>query len=194
MIETASTSQFEYVGFWRRVAVAYLDSLILWPFFFLSFWADQWSFRLRLPWPSVAMAVIQFAITLFFVVRYGGPPAKLILRMRIVDVHGTFLDVSHAIRRDVINWMGFLLSLPALLSVVANIPTGYVPSDLKQAGDAYLKFGGIWGTVSEYWLLVIFLDVLVVCCNRRKRAAHDFLAGSFVITKRSYDEVKCLTI
>jgi uncharacterized RDD family membrane protein YckC len=191
MIETAITSSFEYVGFWRRVAVALLDLVIFSPLVLANIlWITPWSYRLRTPWPAVVPPVVQLLLMIFLVVRFGGTPAKLVLGMRIVDQAGVYLRVGRALLRDMITLLGSFFYLLVLIHVISSIPPNNVPANSKQRAQAYDRYAGGWYHNLQAGIAWVGIaDVLVVSCNRRKRAIHDFMAGSFVITKRSYDEV-----
>ena len=183
------TSHFEYVGFWQRVLVALLDTLMLSPLALTGIWTNVWSFRLRAPWLSVVPALTISLLTLFLVMRFGGTPGKLILKMRIVDRNGAYLRLRPALLRDFVNWLSIGASLLLLLHVMSVMPPNNIPGTMTQIGEALNQYGG-WRSRADTGIALLGVaDVLFVSCNRRKRAIHDFLAGSFVITKRSYDSV-----
>jgi uncharacterized RDD family membrane protein YckC len=177
-------------GFGDAQAVVLLDTLIFSPLVLANlFWITRWSFRLRTPWPAVVPPVVQLLLKLLFVVRFGGTPAKLVLGMRIVDREGFYLRVGRALLRDVIHWLSIFFYLLVLIHVISSISPNNVPANSEQRAQAYERYGGWWYHLQSEIGWVSIADVLVVACNRRNRAIHDFLAGSFVITKRSYDEV-----
>jgi len=65
-----------------------------------------------------------------------------------------------------------------------------VSAPTDEISQAYYNYWGNWGFgLVLLILLILIIDILVVAINRRKRALHDFIAGSFVITKRSYDAI-----
>jgi len=189
MTSISMTEHFVYVGFWRRAAVALLDLLILSPLVLSYVWIYQWSFRLRTPWPLVVPSAAAYLLTLYFVVRFGGTPGKLILGMRIVDRNGEYLRTGRALIRDLINWLSLAVWVMMLVQVMTTAPASANPSNIKQLGEVYKAYGGLWHDVSLSYGWIEIADVLIISCNRRKRAIHDFLAGSFVITKRSYDAI-----
>ena len=61
--------------------------------------------------------------------------------------------------------------------------------------DIYAACFAYWGDWESTLLPGVLMgarylaDVLTIALNPRKRALHDFIAGSFVITKRSYDAI-----
>jgi uncharacterized RDD family membrane protein YckC len=142
MISTGAASRFEYVGFWRRAIVALLDLLILSPLLLAFFWIDPWSFRLHAAWPSAVPSVAAYLLTLFFVVRFGGTPGKLILGMRIVDRNGAYLRLGRALARDSINWLSLVPWVILRMQVMEHIPAGDFPSSTKQVSDAIVAYGG----------------------------------------------------
>lgn len=181
---------FEYVGFWRRLAVVLLDALISLPLWPAQYWAIERSLSLRIPWPAMAVSVVWVLIATACVVRLGGTPGKLILGIRIVESGGRFLSVPTALRRGIFDWGYVLLYWLSVFHAIAVLPPSQSPINAWHASELHAQFGGIWNFLQEYYSLVSLADVLVVATNRRKRALHDFLAGSFVITRRSYDALR----
>ena len=47
------------------------------------------------------------------------------------------------------------------------------------------QHGGLALTLANTAFWFVYVDVLVVAFNKRKRAIHDFIAGSYVVTRRS---------
>lgn len=48
------------------------------------------------------------------------------------------------------------------------------------------EYGQPFTTIGMILPFSLYIDIGVVLLNRKKRAIHDFIAGSYVITKRSY--------
>lgn len=167
---TSGVDRFEFAGFWRRVATSFLDLLI---------WIVPWYVAGKyLPpgWDVVrylAFSAVYYPVTWFLIVRFGGTPGKLILGLRVVDGNGNYLSPVGAVKRDSLN---ILLCMP--LDLWLQWTGTDKASDLKS-----LVLTNLTG-------LILFVDVLGVAFNKRKRALHDFIAGSYVVTKRSLDRVR----
>ncbi|MBI4889407.1 MAG: RDD family protein [Acidobacteria bacterium] len=187
MPELSASTQFEYVGFWQRAAVLALDAVISLPLIPAHFWALQQSLRLRSAWPLALMCIAAGLYIPLCVWRFGGSPAKLLLRMRVVDASGAYLGFGRALLRSLLEWIDTLIYLFTVLQVLAALPPDYLPSSIWNAAETYAEFGGFWSQIHANWFYVWIADVCVVTTNPCKRAFHDFIAGSFVITKRSYD-------
>ena len=48
------------------------------------------------------------------------------------------------------------------------------------------EYGQPFSIVAMILAYAIYLDIGVILFNRKKRAVHDFIAGSYVITNKSY--------
>ncbi|MEP7365977.1 MAG: RDD family protein [Acidobacteriota bacterium] len=183
--------RFEYVGFWRRVGVALLDCVVFSPLMAAYYWFDLLllSFRLQSIWLHLLYFLAFYLPTLYFVTRFGGTPGKLMMGMRVVESSGQYLSLHRALRRDSIQYLSSTIHLLLLSQTIAALPNPVAVDSTAQVFEAFDRYGGWWNTADWVSGILPVMDVLVVCMNRRKRAIHDYIAGSYVITKRSYDRL-----
>lgn len=189
------TKKFEYVDFWPRVGAALLDSLIFFgPLGAVSWWIDSFNLSIRwlTPLPYLLdFLVLTFLPTLYFVMRWGGTPAKLILKMRIVDKHARYLGVGRFIRRDLLFCSFSVMQCTILFLFIQQIGRKLASTTSDQVSQAYTSYLGNFRLLIPMLILFLLLlaDALVLALSDRSRALHDFIAGSYVITKRSYDAI-----
>ncbi|WP_432408796.1 RDD family protein [Wukongibacter sp. M2B1] len=168
-------NHYDYVGFWARVGASILDTLILLPLAFIYLKGVNYARTNQAVWPMIVISCISFSYQLYFIVKHGGTPGKLITSIRIIDEHGSYLSPQKACIR----------LIPAIAnSIIGSISLFAIGLETKVA-ISLLK-----GLIS----LFVFVDVLFVAFTAKKRAIHDYMAGSYVVTKNSLSNENDKTI
>lgn len=175
-----------YVGPVRRVGAVLLDILVLTPLVV----AELWMQRLTSITASVSI-VLSFLVVVSYRVAFpailGGTPGKLILGIRITKPDGSPIGWGEALRREsvdiVLGALSVLGAVPAAWRVApseyAALASGAAVSALRKANQApwYPVVEGI----STAW---VWVDSGTILFNARRRALHDFIAGTVVVYKR----------
>jgi uncharacterized RDD family membrane protein YckC len=180
-----------FVGFWKRISAGLIDCAVFLPVILV--WII---FRHRVvAWevangniiPGLIWYIVSTIFGLWLVVRFGGSPGKLILGIRIVDVQGKYLSWTKAFRR----WI-----FPALITGVNNAlmrwkafstyPDSTPHSTSLEIKNLINEYGQPFAAIGIYLGGLALVDIIVIVLNRKKRAIHDFVAGSYVISKESY--------
>ena len=178
---------FEYVGFGWRVLAALVDAAIGFALMPVSITLMNYSWAHRTIIPGIAHSVIWTVFWMWLIVKFGATPGKMVIKARIVNANGEFLNWQRAFMRML--FPGLLISINSLLQRYhamnaappeASINTFWeVGRAINQYGYPFLRMFGM------FLGLTVYIDVLVVLLNKRKRAIHDFIAGSFVVKKDS---------
>lgn len=178
---------FEYVGFGKRVIATLVDSIIGFAFLPVTVPLSTYSFNHRTVIPQIAYSLAWTALYMWLIVRFGATPGKMVVKARIVDGNGEFLSWFRAFRR--LLFPNLLIMINSKLRLVQVISAA--PPDVSV--DSFWKLGRVMNqytypplraiTMLLGWAVLI--DVLVVVFNDKKRAIHDFIAGSYVVTKDS---------
>jgi uncharacterized RDD family membrane protein YckC len=175
--------EFTYGGFWRRLAALGLDAIIFAvPVGLGILWAESLS---RYFWLFIlpANAAIGFFYWIYLVRRFGGTPGKLIMGLRVLKLDGG--PVGY--------WEAILRALPDMIfAVVSDI--GSIIAAFSMTNDAYLSLGwqdlqAVLDNAAPPWCHWIDIanyiwtssEVIVLLTNRKRRALHDFLAGTIVV-------------
>jgi uncharacterized RDD family membrane protein YckC len=175
-----------YAGFWRRFGVGLLDLAIIFPFGLLTIWVYSHSQLAPSIW---LLPLISFGVwfNVYLVRRYGGTPGKVLLGLRIVRVDGTPVGYKEA----------FLRHLPLLLSGaligLALVFASWKLTDAEHMGLAFKlrqmrmeQLAPSWYekvlAFEQIWMLGEFL---VMMTNAKRRALHDYIAGTVVILNNS---------
>jgi uncharacterized RDD family membrane protein YckC len=183
---TDRTSEFVFVGFWKRVLAALIDAAIGWGFMPIAVSVTIWSFEHGNVFPEILWSVIWTAVWLWPVVRFGITPGKLVIRARIVNGGGQFLSWRRAVLRILPALIMSMNSFFQMGTAIGRYPERVPQVSFWEIGWLLNEYGEPYTTVAAVFGFFIYADLGVVLLNRQKRAMHDFIAGSYVITKDSY--------
>ncbi len=182
------TNEFVFVGFWKRVLAVAIDGIIFFPLFFpVSRLVGTWAYEYRTVMPTILWFLLNTSFFIVLVVRFGGSPGKLLIGVRIVDAGGRFLSWTRALRREVFPLL--LIGLTGILvlwKVVATFPDDLPHTTGLERGELWYSYGQPFAMIYDVLGFAIFADIGIILFNKKKRAIHDFIAGSYVITKDSY--------
>jgi uncharacterized RDD family membrane protein YckC len=176
--------QPEYAGFWSRVGALLLDAQIVLAAIALQAWLAV-SLRVH-PLIAVAMGgVFNGFYFVYLVYRFGGTPGKLIMGLRIVDVDGEPITFGQAFLRS---GPEFLLST---LMIAGNVIALHRMGDFSLATLPILDQSRRLELLAPTWgmslrilkALWTYSELIVLLTNEKKRALHDFLAGTVVIVQ-----------
>jgi uncharacterized RDD family membrane protein YckC len=181
----ADNSSLRYGGFWVRAAALVLDELINLPLIAFVLWAGP-RYRLFQPYFFIPWTAIGVFYNVYLVRRFGGTPGKLLMRLRVRKKTGEPVGYHEAILREAPNVLLGALATIAMLPALSKIsdaefhtlPPRARSERLAQLAPAWSQPLRIAGAVWNYSELVVLLT------NRKRRALHDFIAGTVVI----YDE------
>lgn len=172
----------EYVGFGKRLLASLLDGMFFIPLFPVIKWLTVYSFENKTVIPHLAYGCLMISIWVFMVIKFGGSPGKLILRLKIVNVEGKFLTLWQAIRRSGLGIIVFLVSDLQLYTTSHSV-TLYTPLDFGTAVRVMNSYGALYYNLSLGLNLLFIVDALFILFTEKKRALHDFWTGSFVVAK-----------
>jgi uncharacterized RDD family membrane protein YckC len=163
-----------YDTFRPRLFAGIVDALIFLPLLYLdSKIYELFSARaVIVPW-FVCLSFAYVAYSIYLHGRYGMTLGKRLFQIAVVDLSERPLSMRQAVRRDsvplVLTALGVVLELPHLLGWWSEAP-GYL-----KYSYFLLDYAGWAWFVAE--LISMFL-------NDKRRALHDFIAGSVVVRTR----------
>ena len=132
---------------------------------------------------EIMRAVLLYIAVAFFIVKLGGTPGKLLLKIRIVSIHGGNLSFRSA----------FLRQSFSIVSTFIQIAVIYFSASMVSMFDMIVRFGDYSNFYEFQWdlkliilaslliTIVSLVDYLTMFKNKRKRTLHDFLAESIVV-------------
>jgi uncharacterized RDD family membrane protein YckC len=172
-----------YGGFWRRLAALALDTVLLSPLAGLNIWLGGTKSGFLLV--TLVSVVVFCCFDIYLVKRYGGTPGKRILGLKIVKLDGRDVTNREAVLRSLPSLVLMLLIYLAQILAILRIDPGVLRSlswaermaQFEQLApcwyDAVLGLGDVW-----FWG-----ELIVLLTNKKRRALHDFIAGTVVIVE-----------
>ena len=179
-------STLEYAGFWRRFGAYWIDVLVLLPVMALSYFLSGKS-HLFYIYSLIPVALISAAFHIYLIYRYGGTPGKLALDTRIAMRDGSRITLRAAtVRYSVLCVLSFASSLGVALAALKLPDAQYVLLGFKERALTMRGLAPNWGPIVTILMNVwIWSEFLTMMLNKRRRAVHDYMAGTVVIKTAS---------
>ena len=181
-----TTDPIQYGGFWRRFAAFWLDFLVLLPLTAVVFWGSQ---RYRLF--SLYYFVPGILFGLFYsgsdlVRRFGGTPGKLIMGLRIRRVSEEPVRYREAFLRYAPEFLlGLLMSIALLPPLLQMTDAQYHALSFMDRSKRLVDLAPAWfKPIQIFQQIWIWSEFIVLLTNRKRRAIHDFIAGTIVVRER----------
>lgn len=176
--------QLRYAGFWPRLGSLLLDIVIMMPLAIIAY-IGQNHYRLFDVYELLPLVLFGLWFNVYLVGRFGGTPGKLILGMRIVKVSGEAASYGAAFIRnfplfilDAVWRIGFALALLQMTDAA------YFALDWHHRNVALAKMVPPWSHWVQVGMSVWFWsEVVVLLTNKKRRAIHDFIAGTVVVKR-----------
>lgn len=173
---TDRLAEDDFVGFWKRLLTSVLDTLILaLPMYFINGWAVSAAEQYQSGIPLWLQWVLLSLFNILMVVKFGGTPARLILRTRIVNEEGKYPSLKQAVIRYI-----FLL-VNSLLAVIVTAGNG----TLSKLPEGYANWAPLASDLTAILSFVIIIDCLFLVFSMRNRALHDNMAGTYVVNQNA---------
>jgi uncharacterized RDD family membrane protein YckC len=177
-----SPAELQYSTFWRRFGAAFLDGLILVPLSVVVYVGLEYTRLFYLYWAIPGLAITG-AYMIYLVKRNGGTPGKRILDMKVVMLDGSPVTTQAAVLRYSVQ-----LVIGAFSSLGLAI-AGLHVSDAEFTALGYFEKIQLLAAHAPKWNMLVtwaaqgwyLVAAIVMLCNSRRRATHDFLAGTVVI-------------
>jgi uncharacterized RDD family membrane protein YckC len=164
------TVAWKYRTFWRRYWAGFVDGVAFLPLAVLDNWI--WQHSTSIPLRALWFAVYSASFPAYSILThglFGQTLGKRVLGVRVVDVSGRALTMVQALRREAINIPFGIWSFNAGLALVAHGQNPHHVEQMDVGAAAWLMFG------------LFALELLTTLTNSKRRALHDFMAGSVVV-------------
>jgi uncharacterized RDD family membrane protein YckC len=163
--------------FWRRFWAGWIDALIFYP----QSWINKWVWgHFSSPWalvPWFVFACLSYALySILLHGFFGQTIGKRVMGVKVLDRAGARLSMKQAVLRDSFYVVYTMVSLAIDLPAVAS---GRNPYDPETASLATLGLARILSLSAT--MLWSFIEVVTMLTNEKRRALHDFIAGTVVV-------------
>ena len=173
--EFPELSESIYAGFTLRTKALLTDFIIFLPIAILNFILTKVD-KNYLIYSSILTYTFFIFYYIFLVYKYEGTPGKRLCKIKVRKKNGKRIGLKEAILRESVG-----------LFLAGFLRYSYVLTALKLSnGDfSYQDFESLrpnWYPFLD-WIYDIWLwsEIIIILLNKRKRALHDFIAGTVVI-------------
>jgi uncharacterized RDD family membrane protein YckC len=179
-----TSAEPEYGGFWIRFGAALIDTAILYPFIALVLWGPHNS-RWKFQGTHLLLSAVSNAYYICCVGRWGGTPGKLLCGLRVVRADLRPAGWKESWLRHSLDLTFGILGTALYLHKLQQIPdAAFTTLTRSQLLGQLVNLDRIPNlavtTLEQIW---IWSEFLILLTNRKRRALHDFIAGTVVIRK-----------
>ncbi len=172
----------KYAGFWRRAAALFVDSIVTSPLIFLIMWTQTNNISLYAV-IIIPITIIGWIYNGYFLKRWGATIGKMVLKIKVTGLGGEALSYKQIFYRYVVYFGLPALSLVCFLYLYKDMDVASFDSLDTKAKVDYIKTNA---PPMQSWInlginLWFWGEFLVLIFNKRKRAIHDFMAGTVVV-------------
>jgi uncharacterized RDD family membrane protein YckC len=171
-----------YAGFWPRLGSLLLDLIFVLPLSALVFWASR-HYRLFQVYYMIPGTLFGLFYSVYLVRRFGGTPGKLVVGIRIRKLDGDPVGYREAFLRYLPEFILALLS-----NIAFTFPLLHM-SDAEYQSLSFMEFSKHITELAPSWYKPVQVaqtiwfwgELIVLLTNRKRRALHDFIAGTVVV-------------
>ena len=171
-----------YAGFWPRLGAAMIDFLIVAPFAWYAFERFEAS-RMSHLYLGIPVQLAAMAVGLWLVLRFGGSIGKLVMGLRIRMLDGSPVTLRAAVMRFSVDWAFAVAGTVGMALAISKL------TDAQFLGlDSLAQYELIdanqpaWaGPLEILFNIWVWSELIVMLTNEKRRALHDFIAGTVVI-------------
>jgi uncharacterized RDD family membrane protein YckC len=179
-------SNMRYAGFWPRLGAIVVDTVVLIPIIALSFWSFSSSRAVALSF-ELPIAALFPLYNIYFIARWGQTLGKMALGIRVVALDGAPAGYRRALLRHSVDLVFALAtSVLTLFALATTTSQEFEAMSL----DARLELlAAKTGSLNDFvnWLVLAWTasELVVLLFNEKRRAIHDYIAGTVVVHTRN---------
>jgi uncharacterized RDD family membrane protein YckC len=180
--------EIKYQTFLRRFWAGVIDSLVFIPLWIINDFI--WKSHDQLP--VIIMAIWYIASSLSYYIysilmhgKYGQTLGKMATDVKVYDVSENQITMSQAIRRDIIPLCLVIIAImPEVPKILSGINITKTETMNYDASSFIIIFVNLWWYMTE---------VITMLFSKKRRALHDFIAGTVVIHKNPRSDAPVAT-
>ena len=182
---TDDKAKLYYASWWRRICAHLIDGVIVLIPGLVQIHIGKTSPRL-LPIVIVPISIIWIGYFIYCHKRWGRTLGKLALGIRVVGLDGSRLSWRQAVLRNIGE---IALTLPywwVFINAYSTVPLAeYMSTPITGRFKLIQTLFPSWyppvSTLNQCW---VWSEFVVMLFNERRRALHDFIAGTVVVQKK----------
>ncbi|EPJ46300.1 MAG: hypothetical protein OFPII_21660 [Osedax symbiont Rs1] len=173
-----------YAGFWQRFGAGIVDTIVLIPVAYLFYYLEGISIS-----AAIITAVISCGLysvyTIYFHNRYGATLGKMASKIRVTNPDGSSISLKQAVLRSSVDiCFAVLMVIAQIIAISQANPEEYLSAGWMERIEYLVPLFPSWYdlvvSVANIW---VWSEFFVLLLNKRKRAIHDFIAGTVVINQ-----------
>lgn len=171
-----------YAGFWVRLGSVLLDAIIMLPLIFIILYVNGLSVNMYF-YTIIPNLLFGIWYNIYLPKKYGGTPGKLIAGIKIIKIDGKPIGWKEAIlRHSVLLALTIFSVITMIICLLKADETVFKSLDWLKRSEYLMSLAKtpfmihVWA--SNIW---IYGEFIVLLTNKRKRAAHDFIAGTVIV-------------
>jgi len=183
-----------YADLWTRIAARIVDLVVMLPVAGLILYInglskDAYFYAIL---PNLAI-YIWYEVSL--VKKYGGTPGKLIMGIKIVQKNGDDVDWHASFMRYLVT---FCLSLSGIFIMMWTLglidDATYVSMGFMKRTQLLSEINPLMSKIQTFTSLAWTLaGIIAILSNKRKRAVHDYIAGTVVVKSIFLSKIREIT-
>jgi uncharacterized RDD family membrane protein YckC len=180
--ESNTHKGISYAGFWVRSGALLLDGLIFLPFFFLYY------HQYRFSWDAAVIIQIPYlflwaAYNIYLLGRWGQTIGKMATHIKVTRLDGSPIGYKQAFLRHVVDLaLQIITTISVLVALFSVSRVNFEISGWEARNTLLRDASPYWGVWAEHATTIwILSEMIVLLFNKKKRALHDFIAGTVVI-------------
>jgi len=183
-----------YADLWTRIAARIVDLVVMLPVAGLILYInglskDAYFYAIL---PNLA---IYIWYEVYLVKRYGGTPGKLIMGIKIVQKNGDDVDWHASFMRYLVT---FCLSLSGIFIMMWTLglidDATYVSMGFMKRTQLLSEINPLMSKIQTFTSLAWTLaGIIAILSNKRKRAVHDYIAGTVVVKSIFLSKIREIT-
>jgi len=184
-----------YAGFRPRLYSILLDFLILLPLNFIVLLINSYSKDMYFITLGPNMLII-FWYHVYLVKKFGGTPGKLIVGIKVLKLNLRPISWKEAILRYIVLFGLTIYGFIATISSITNADTQIYNNLGWLQKQQYLIFLSpilykIYTWSTNIW---VYSELIVLLTNEKKRAIHDYIAGTVIVDNNNFNKQNSLSI
>ncbi len=178
-----------YAKFWLRAPAVIIDGIIFGGLSLLILPLANYSFASYIV-STYLLAILTLAFKVFFLVKFGATPGKLVMKIKIVKTSFEPISYKEAFLRLSVNTLFIVLFLVAITIAFKSLSyETYRVMSFLEKGRYMVKFYPSWFNYNKILIILWnFGNLTSLLLNNKRRALHDFIAGTVVIDCKTMSE------